>query len=90
MCTACVTPWRSAHACVEQMSLLDVCCDEQDASVLTFNYIINYLKGRPPALTTSKALSYSITYRGMQKQAHEETHAPTHDVETHATYRNDM
>ena len=39
MCTVCVTPWRSAHACVEQMSLLDVYCDEQDASVLTFNYM---------------------------------------------------
>ena len=45
---------------------------------LTLPLMINYLKGSPPALTTSKALSYSTTYRGMQKQAYEETHAPTH------------
>ena len=32
-------PTSEMYACVEQMSLLEVYCDEQDASVLTFNYI---------------------------------------------------
>ena len=32
-------PTSEMYACVEQISLLEVYCDEQDASVLTFNYI---------------------------------------------------
>ena len=32
-------PTSEMYACVEQMSLLEVYCDEQDAFVLTFNYI---------------------------------------------------